>query len=381
MAAMKKRRLVGDCVSWCVARAGPAGRRTGPTRRRTGARPQEAAADTASGAPTAPTSRARATRRSIRSTRTTSTTLEVAWRFKTDNLGPRPEFNFQSTPLMVGGWLYTTAGTRRAVVALDAATGEMKWMHSDDEGKRGEEAPRQLSGRGLAYWSDGRSARIIYVTPGYRMMALDARTGAPITSFGKNGIVDLKLEDDQEMDLDHRRHRTARRAGHRQGRRHHRRGAYRGQPAGEPPQREGLRARLRRAHGQAAVDLPHDPRARRVRQRHVGAGLRVVHRQHRRLGADERRRGARHGLPARRDADRRLLRRSSSRRRTCSARASSPSISRPASASGTTSSFSTASGTGICRARRSSPTSRSTAACARSWRSRPSRAGSTSSIA
>ena len=127
--------------------------------------------------------------------------LEVAWRFKTDNLGPRPEFNFQGTPLMVGGWIYTTAGTRRAVVALDAATGEMKWMHSEDEGKRGEEAPRQLSGRGLAYWSDGRSARIIYVTPGYRMKALDAKTGAPITSFGKNGVVDLKLDDDQTMDL------------------------------------------------------------------------------------------------------------------------------------------------------------------------------------
>ena len=61
--------------------------------------------------------------------------------------------------------------------------------------------------------------------------------------------------------------------------------------------------------------------------------------------------------PARRDADRRLLRRSPSRRRTCSARASWPSISRPASASGTTSSFITASGIGTCRARRSSPTS------------------------
>ena len=126
--------------------------------------------------------------------------LEVAWRFKTDNLGPRPEFNFQSTPLMVGGVLYSTAGSRRAVVALDAATGEMKWMHSIDEGKRGQEAPRQLSGRGLAYWSDGRSARIIYVTPGYQMVALDAQTGQRITAFGKGGIVDLKLEDDQEMD-------------------------------------------------------------------------------------------------------------------------------------------------------------------------------------
>ena len=50
--------------------------------------------------------------------------LEVAWRFKTDALGPRPEYNLQSTPLMVGGVLYSTGGTRRAVVALDAATGE-----------------------------------------------------------------------------------------------------------------------------------------------------------------------------------------------------------------------------------------------------------------
>jgi quinoprotein glucose dehydrogenase len=126
--------------------------------------------------------------------------LEVAWRLKTDNLGPRPEFNFQSTPLMVGGVLYSTAGSRRAVVALDAATGEMKWMSSLDEGERGREAPRQLSGRGLAYWSDGRSARIIYVTPGYRMIALDANTGQRIPSFGQGGIVDMKLQMDQEMD-------------------------------------------------------------------------------------------------------------------------------------------------------------------------------------
>ena len=49
--------------------------------------------------------------------------LEVAWRFKTDSLGPRPEFKLEGTPLMVNGVLYTTAGTRRAVVALDARTG------------------------------------------------------------------------------------------------------------------------------------------------------------------------------------------------------------------------------------------------------------------
>ena len=52
-------------------------------------------------------------------------TLEVAWRFKTDNLGPAPEFNLQSTPLVIRNVLYTTAGSRRAVVAMDAATGEL----------------------------------------------------------------------------------------------------------------------------------------------------------------------------------------------------------------------------------------------------------------
>jgi len=127
--------------------------------------------------------------------------LEVAWRFKTDAFGPRPEVNFEGTPLMVGGMLYATVGTRRAVVALDAATGEVLWTHREDEGKRGDSAPRRLSGRGLAYWSDGRDARILYVTPGYRLIALDAKSGIPVAGFGKSGVVDLKLEDDQIMDL------------------------------------------------------------------------------------------------------------------------------------------------------------------------------------
>jgi quinoprotein glucose dehydrogenase len=126
--------------------------------------------------------------------------LEVAWRFKTDNLGPRPETNLESTPLMANGVLYSTAGTRRAVVALDAATGELLWVHGENEGRRGDVAPRKLSGRGLAYWSDGREERILYVTAGYRLIALDAKTGSRISSFGTDGAVDLKLGDDQDID-------------------------------------------------------------------------------------------------------------------------------------------------------------------------------------
>jgi quinoprotein glucose dehydrogenase len=128
--------------------------------------------------------------------------LQVAWRFKTESLGPRPETNLQSTPLMANGVIYSTAGSRRAVVALDAATGELIWIHTEREGKRGDNAPRNLSGRGLAYWTDGSEERIVYVTPGYRLIALNAKTGVPLPGFGQGGVVDLKLDDDQNLDLE-----------------------------------------------------------------------------------------------------------------------------------------------------------------------------------
>ena len=117
------------------------------------------------------------------------------------NLGPTPEYNFQSTPLMVGGVIYTTAGTRRAVLAADAATGELLWMHRVDEGERGAAAPRRRSGRGLAYRDDGGSGQILYVTPGYTLVSLDAATGQPTPGFGDAGIVDLKQNMDQDIDL------------------------------------------------------------------------------------------------------------------------------------------------------------------------------------
>ena len=125
--------------------------------------------------------------------------LEIAWRIKTDNFGDRPEYKLEGTPLMANGVLYATAGSRRAVVALDPGTGELLWTHGEHEGKRGGAAPRQLSGRGLAYWSDGKEERILYVTPGYRLVCLNAKNGMPVGSFGSEGVVDLKLDDDQEI--------------------------------------------------------------------------------------------------------------------------------------------------------------------------------------
>jgi quinoprotein glucose dehydrogenase len=128
--------------------------------------------------------------------------LEVVWRFKTDQIGNRPEFKLEGTPLEVGGVVYTTAGSRRGAIALDAVTGELLWVHGEREGARGAAAPRQLSGRGLAYWSDGRDARILYVTPGFRLIELDAKTGQRVNSFGDDGVVDMKADDDQRIEPD-----------------------------------------------------------------------------------------------------------------------------------------------------------------------------------
>jgi quinoprotein glucose dehydrogenase len=75
-------------------------------------------------------------------------------------------------------------------------------MYRQDEGARGTAGARQGAGRGVSWWSnsDASDQRIIYVTPGYRMIALDANTGLPVASFGDNGVVDLKKDFDQEVD-------------------------------------------------------------------------------------------------------------------------------------------------------------------------------------
>jgi quinoprotein glucose dehydrogenase len=129
--------------------------------------------------------------------------LQIAWRLNTNSLGPTADRLYSSTPLMVNGVLYSTAGTARSVVALNPGTGQMLWMYQVDEGDRGQIAPRRGAGRGLCYWSspDGSDRRIIYVTPGYQMIALDAKTGHLVETFGKKGIIDLKQNDDQDLDL------------------------------------------------------------------------------------------------------------------------------------------------------------------------------------
>ena len=126
--------------------------------------------------------------------------LQVAWRFRTDNLGPTLDFNLAATPIAVNGVVYAPGGgMRRSVVAFDAATAALRWIHTEDEGLRAQFAPRIGDGRGVSYWTDGREERIYYVTTGYRLKALNAKTGALVPTFGDNGVVDLKKDFDQDL--------------------------------------------------------------------------------------------------------------------------------------------------------------------------------------
>ena len=106
----------------------------------------------------------------------------------------------EDTPLMVNGVLYTTAGSRRDVVALDAATGELLWVHAEKEGPRGAAAPRQLSGRGLAYWTDG-NAGTHYLCHARLPPDFSRRENRNAgRELRPGGVVDLKQDDDQQID-------------------------------------------------------------------------------------------------------------------------------------------------------------------------------------
>ena len=118
--------------------------------------------------------------------------LAVAWRWKSDNFNASAEYKNESTPLMINGTLYFTTGSSRWVIAADAANGTTKWIWKLDEADRVAAAPRRDSGRGVAYWANGTDQRIFTVTPGFQLVALDARTGRPVATFGKDGVVDLK---------------------------------------------------------------------------------------------------------------------------------------------------------------------------------------------
>src|SRR5688572_5034430 len=115
--------------------------------------------------------------------------LEVAWQWNASAFGP--DEYYRTTPLYANGRLFTVATTRRIAAAIDPESGETLWMWRLNEGIRWQKAPRQFAGRGLAYYQDGATERVLVVTPGYHLASLDAKTGIPDPKFGKNGVVDL----------------------------------------------------------------------------------------------------------------------------------------------------------------------------------------------
>jgi len=131
-------------------------------------------------------------------TRDNVKSLQVAWSWRFDNFGGGTS---ETTPIMANGTLYFTVGQRRNVIAVNPGTGETLWMWRPDEGARFDQAPRKV-GRGVAYWTDGKDARIITVTPGFQLVALDAKTGAPVPGFGAGGIVDLFTQLDLTNGID-----------------------------------------------------------------------------------------------------------------------------------------------------------------------------------
>lgn len=124
--------------------------------------------------------------------------LQIAWSWKFDNFGGGTS---ETTPIMVDGVLYFTVGQRRTVVAANAGTGETLWTWRPDEGPRFDQAPRKVA-RGVGYWTDGRESRIITVTPGFQLVALDAKTGVPVRGFGQEGSVDLFKQLDLTTPMD-----------------------------------------------------------------------------------------------------------------------------------------------------------------------------------
>src|SRR6185503_11348312 len=136
--------------------------------------------------------------------------LKIAWRWKPP-IGPAPSslggtaqgngdptlaiYRSEATPIMANGVLYESAGGQRVVAAIDATTGKQLWLWNGiDEQGRDRKAPRRNAGRGVAYWTDGREARIFVVTTGFYLVALDAKTGVPVKGFGVDGAVDLMAE-------------------------------------------------------------------------------------------------------------------------------------------------------------------------------------------
>jgi quinoprotein glucose dehydrogenase len=125
--------------------------------------------------------------------------LHVVWRWKSPDQGIKdanptvgPSFANESTPLMIGGTLYTSTSLSQ-VAAIDAATGETRWVFDPKIYENGLGIPPNVGwlNRGVAYWRSGDDERVVILTAFAQMIALDAKTGKPVPTFGKDGRMDL----------------------------------------------------------------------------------------------------------------------------------------------------------------------------------------------
>ena len=129
--------------------------------------------------------------------------LEVAWTWRSDNLGPNVDYFFRSRAIYVDGIVYTVATPRRQVIAIDPDTGETIWAFREPETVRFLRSPRRSYGKGVAY-AEVNGRGVIYITtPAFFLWALDAKTGRPLENWGapvplddfeQTGVVDLVPE-------------------------------------------------------------------------------------------------------------------------------------------------------------------------------------------
>ncbi len=131
--------------------------------------------------------------------RSNAKNLHIVWRWKSPDVAIHesnpaigPSFANESTPLMIGGALYTSTSLSQ-VAAIDAATGVTRWVFDPKIYENGLGMPPNLGwlNRGVAYWRNGDDERIVILTAFAQMIALNAKTGEVVPGFGTDGRVDL----------------------------------------------------------------------------------------------------------------------------------------------------------------------------------------------
>ena len=122
--------------------------------------------------------------------------LQVAWTWRSaeeEITKANPDVKtwvWESTPLMVNGVLYVSTSLSQ-VAAIDASTGKTRWVYDPETWKNGTPSNNGFVHRGVSYWADGDDQRILFGTGDGYLICLNAETGKPIPTFGRDGRIDL----------------------------------------------------------------------------------------------------------------------------------------------------------------------------------------------